>query len=186
MTSQERRSQFAALYEANRADLFAYIVRSVREENTALDILQDCFFNFVRMFQERPLPPDDRQCRMYIFKIARNLIINHSRTSYVSKVDLVEQYSSVEWSRMDQREPTPEEAVVESMEQEEQERLLQTLLADLPDEQRQAVLLRYTGQMKLEQIAEVLGVSISTASRLLKRAERAMEHASRQLREESR
>ena len=47
---------------------------------------------------------------------------------------------------------------------------MERYLADLPASQRQAFLLRYEHKLKLEEIADFLGTSLSTAKREIRRA----------------
>ena len=165
---------FARLYDANRGDIYYYILKSIRDEDTALDILQDSYTNFFRIFQERPLPPDDIQCRMYLFRIARNLMINFGKSGHRSRVDLVENYENVEYRQQGRSTSDPEAEAIDRMEAEAREDLLRSMMAAMPEDQRTALLLRYDSDMKLEEIAEVLNVSISTASRLLQKARDAL------------
>lgn len=173
---------FARLYDSARQDLYAYIYRSVREEHTAQDILQDSFTNFYRVFQQRGRAlPDDEQCRMYVFKIARNLMINHGKRAYTRRVDLVENYEEGRAARHSGRGASPEDEVVSRMQTEENEELLQESLQQLSEEHRTALLLRYQLEMRLEEIAGILSLSVSSVSRLLQRAEQALLHEGQKL-----
>lgn len=160
--------KFKSIYDANSRDLYAYIVRSIREENTAQDLLQDTFLNFINMFRDKPLP-EDTSCRMYLFRISRNLIINHVRTAYSRRVEVTD---TIE--RELDRSQNPELTVLDQISREEASRLLQGLLDTLPEDQKTAMILRYFHDMRLEEIAEVLDTSVSTAYRLLKRGSQKM------------
>lgn len=160
------------MYNDHREDLYAYLVRSVREENTALDLLQDVYLNFFRAYREKELPPDDVQCRMYLFRTARNLMINHSGRAYSRRVQLVAGYTGEERSVTATVQANPEDEVVDRMSLEADEQRLEQLLTLLPEQERSALVLRFTLNGKLEDIAGVLGVSVATASRLVQRAQR--------------
>ena len=157
--------RFEDLYLENREDLYVYIHRFLREENTARDILQDTFLNFFRIFKDRELP-GKVDCRKYLFRAARNLSINHSQRAYARKVSLTPDYAEVRRSTGE----TPEEQVLAKMEREETEARLQEYLKLLTEQERTALHLRFHSEMRLEEIADVLEVSISTASRLVQRA----------------
>ncbi len=158
--------KFESLYSDNRDDLFIYIIRSMHDENTASDILQDTFLNFFKHFDGKELL-DDRESRMYLFRIARNLMINHTKTAYMRKVDLTEM-SNMSSDRSSN--PGPESQIVGKIERDQQESILKDLLAHLNEEERTAVVLRFYHEMKLDEIAEILDVSISSASRLVRKS----------------
>lgn len=176
--NQDLEQVCSRLYTANKDDLYIYILRSVRDESSSMDILQDAFCNFYRVFQKKDLPPNDTECRMYLFKIARNLLINQSRTAYSRKVDLVESYETTSLNQTSNT--TPEDQVLNRMEREEAELLLQSILRELPEKERSILNLRYQANLKLEEIARIMEISISTASRLLKKAEHSLEYKGRQ------
>ena len=166
--------RFTRIYENVRNDLFAYIQRSMRHEDTALDILQDAFYNFCRIYQDRDIP-DDVQCRMYLFKIARNLMINYGKKVYNRRVDLVESYDEPgAVSRAGGQGPTPEDEVLSELHAREMEQVLGELLATLKEDLRTVLLMRYQSNMRLEDIARLMDLSISTISRMIQKAEQAL------------
>lgn len=161
--------RFEELYRQNQKDLFSYVIRSIREENLTLDLLQDVFLNFFNIYRNKPLP-DDIQCRMYLFKIARNLIINHGNKAYTRKVELIAEYSGAETPVMGKQEGNLEDRVLGELHEIELERQLQDLLSRLIESERTVLLLRYAMDMNLEEIAAVMDISTATASRLVRRA----------------
>lgn len=165
--------RFARIYENVRDDLFAYIQRSMRHEDTALDLLQDAFYNFCRIYREREVP-DDLQCRMYLFKIARNLMINYGKKVYNRRVDLVESYDESAAVARTLRGQTPEDQVLNRLNVEESEQILSELLGDLREDLRTVLLLRHQSGMRLEEIAGIMDLSISTISRMIQKAEQAL------------
>lgn len=165
--------RFARIYDNVRDDLFAYIQRSMRQEDTALDLLQDAFYNFCRIYQDREVP-DDVQCRMYLFKIARNLMINYGKKVYNRRVDLVESYDDASAISRTRNGPTPEDQVLSEMHEEESEKILAELLGTLKEDLRTVLLLRYQSNLRLEDIAGIMNLSISTISRMIQKAEQAL------------
>jgi len=157
----QKQKKFEQLYGDNRAHLYAYIIRSLRDENAALDILQDVFLNFFRIFSDKEFS-DDIHARMYLFKIARNLIINYVNTAYHKKVDISENLDLTKAREV-------ADGIVEQMNLEESEVKLQILLNKLTEEERTALILRYQQDMKLEEIAKILDMSVSSVSRLIKK-----------------
>lgn len=162
----DAQKKFEELYRDNREAIYYFLYRLLREEDTAQDILQDVFLNFFKIYQNRTLP-DDLACRRYLYKIARNMVINYKKRAYTRKVELVPEYIG-----MQSQNPGPEEQVLAEIQQEEDERELRLLLGMLTEKEATALVLRYSSDMRLEDLAEVLEISISSASRLVQRASR--------------
>ena len=168
--------RFERIYEDNARDILTYLLRSVREEATARDLLQDTFLNFFRIYKEKPLP-DDTGCRMYLFRVARNLMINHGKSGYKQRVNLVAEYT-------DSTEPSstelPDAQYFRKEEVKHAEELIQKMLDQLDERSRTAVLLRFQEDMRLEDIAEVLKTSVSTVSRTIQKAQKRLSELSKQ------
>nr|WP_246050553.1 sigma-70 family RNA polymerase sigma factor [Leptospira langatensis] len=159
---------FEKLYNKNKDHLFSFIRRSIQDESTALDLLQDTFLNFFKHYTNKELP-DEQVSRMILFRIARNLMINHGKSYYQKNVALVGEETS---SLFGSKAQGPESQVIEEMEAQNLGKILSELLATLPEEQKTAIELRYSQSCKLEEIAQVLDLSVSGVSRLLERAEK--------------
>jgi RNA polymerase sigma-70 factor (ECF subfamily) len=65
-----------ALFAAHQAGLLRYLRRAVGHPDTARDLAQDVF---VRVARAGTVPPTDDERRAWIFRIARNLAIDHRR-----------------------------------------------------------------------------------------------------------
>ena len=66
----------AALFAANQHRLFKYFCRAVGETETARDLTQDVF---VRVSKGTIPAASDGEVRAWLFKIDRNLAIDHNR-----------------------------------------------------------------------------------------------------------
>nr|WP_244283024.1 sigma-70 family RNA polymerase sigma factor [Leptospira neocaledonica] len=159
---------FEKLYNKNKDHLFSFIRRSVQDESTALDLLQDTFLNFFKHYSGKELP-DEQVSRMILFRISRNLMINHGKSYYQKNVALVGEETSSLFSSKGQG---PESQVLDEMEAQNLGKIVGELLNTLPEEQKTAIELRYSQGCKLEEIASVLDLSVSGVSRLLERAEK--------------
>lgn len=171
MTDQTK--EFEAIYNSVKRDLYVYILRSVRDEDQASDLLQDSFVNFIKIFKDR-LVPDSRGARMYLFRIARNLIINRYRSSQNKK-----EAGNVDTDLLSDLSNPEKDAILDESDH-NIITLLEDLLEILTEDERTAVLLKYMQKMRLEDISSVLGVSLATASRLVKRSiQKMLEEAKR-------
>ena len=167
--------RFERIYEDNARDILTYLLRSVREEATARDLLQDTFLNFFRIYKEKPLP-DDTGCRMYLFRVARNPMINHGKSGYRQRVNLVAEYTDSTEPSANER---PDNQYFRKEDVKQAEILIQQMLDQLDERSRTAVLLRFQENLRLEDIAEVLDTSVSTVSRTIQKAQKRLAELSK-------
>ena len=71
-----------ALFAAHQAGLIRYLSRAVGHKDTARDLTQDVF---VRVVRAELLPSADTERRAWLFRIARNIAIDHQRKQYVRR-----------------------------------------------------------------------------------------------------
>ncbi len=84
MLSEKRLNE---LYSLHRKELFVYIFRFCRSEETAEDILHDCFENLIRYSIRYPL--EDVNIRSFLYRTAHNLAANHlKRDRHFGRVNL--------------------------------------------------------------------------------------------------
>jgi RNA polymerase sigma factor (sigma-70 family) len=138
--------------------IFDFLYKYCGDEEIALDLLQETFYRFYKRYANTSL--SEEQSLMLLFTIAKNYSINYSKK--FSTVKENKSYFEVHEAKNVSFEKREELIDME-------ERLRKCLLL-LPEEERTAVILKNIDDMKLSQIAEIMGVSISTASRLVARA----------------
>jgi len=152
------------LYAAHSRELYVFLRRFLGDGDLAEDVLQEVFISFYQYYQTRPLPEDLARVKGLLYRIGSNLSKNHMQSFHRRKVDY-------------RAELLPgEDAPVNSLEEdamaEETLRELQELLLLLPEKERRLLILRHVQSMRLEEMAEIEGVSISQVSRQIKKAER--------------
>jgi RNA polymerase sigma-70 factor (ECF subfamily) len=130
------------LYEKHGRALLAYACSFVSDYSAAEDVLHQVFVRLLRGDIEITGPPV-----AYLYRAIRNAALNtlrrHSRE--------VELDSNAGWL---ESPPGMEEMGV----------ALQSVLRNLPEEQREIIVLRVWGQMSFEEAAAVVGISPSTAA----------------------
>lgn len=95
--------------------------------------------------------------RAYLYKIAANVCIDYSRKKTMEQLpDDLQEYDS-------------------QLEQIESDSNFMWLLRHLPDEQREVVLLRFVHELKVREIAEVIGVPMRTVQSRLRSALKRLE-----------
>jgi RNA polymerase sigma factor (sigma-70 family) len=149
--------QFAALYERHHKALYRYCRSIVRHEEDAQDALQSTMTRAYAALQEKP---HDFDLRPWLFRIAHNESVSILR----------------------RRRPTQEldaelaalGGVDERAELQETLRIFRQDLADLPDRQRSALVLRELNGLRPAEIAELLETTPGAVKQSLLEARRAL------------
>ena len=136
--------------------LLSFILRRVKSQYDAEDILQD---TFVQAYKNLATYDNRWQFSTWIYTIANRLIISFFRKNKINATTLEENsIATLETS-------------FENIEIREQTNIFWEKLSDnLPDNQFSAIWLKYAGQMKVKQIAEILGKSEANIKIILFRA----------------
>lgn len=143
--------------------LFRYLFRLVRESATAEDLFQQTWMRVaehIRRYDPR------RPFEAWLFSVARNLAIDHLRRYRPESLDEPLPSGGARGELVAAEGPSSLDAVLAR----EREQRLAEALAGLPAIYREVLTLRFEEEMKLEEIAEVLGAPLSTVKTRLRRA----------------
>jgi RNA polymerase sigma-70 factor (ECF subfamily) len=156
----------SALVTRYQNRLFRYLLRIVREQAEAEDLFQQTWLRVAEKI--RGFDPQ-RNFEAWLFTLARNLAIDHLRRIRPESLDEpVSRDPAAETAsaRLVSKEPAPFDRVLES----ERSSHLVGALARLPMINREVLTLRFEEEMKLEEIAQVLGTPLSTVKSRLRRS----------------
>lgn len=142
MTSPEPHSWCEALYEAKAAELILYGRALGLSHGEAEDVAQETFLALMQM----PQPP--REPEHYCVRSYRNRARNHNRSLWRR---LTRELESLRWF-----EKSPDEG--------EAERAAMACLADLPEDQREVIVLKIWHRFTFEEIGRLLEISPNTAA----------------------
>lgn len=158
---------FAALYEAYAPRVYGLLVRMVRSRDLAEDLLQDTFLRVARMISEYS---HDGRFEAWLFRIAANLARDHvrkvGRRGTMTPLDAATDDSDP-WEPADTRDGSPDAG----LDRQEQVAALEAAIAELPDDDREIVLLRHYADLPFREIAELMGAPLGT---VLARGHRAL------------
>jgi RNA polymerase sigma-70 factor, ECF subfamily len=167
------RLKISNIFLDHNRKIFGYLYSSTGNSDLAHDLTQDTFLNFMKSFENRPLPVN-KVCVAYLFRTARNLLINHSRNFRKERPTDQDSLEAVASDR-----PEPQESVIQSFETERRLNILNKVMLSLEESQRTVLILRYEQDLTLQEISEILNLTVSSADRLLKKAERSALDAGR-------
>lgn len=151
---------FETLYGRHRVRLYRFLLRQLRDGALADELFQDIW---QRVIAAREGWRPEALFTTWLFRIAHNRLADH-------------------WRALQHRPPAPDNAdertervpdpdtPERSLSEFEQRRRLQCALDELPEEQREVLLLRLEQELTLEEIGEVTGVGRETVKSRLRYA----------------
>jgi len=152
---------FAELMNRHQTKIYSYIYSMIGSGGKADDIFQETFTKVITKMDDTY--NEQGKWIAWVMRIAHNATIDHIRKQK-RFVDVSTDYD--EESNTDFYDRLPDEDLVsaqEQLEKDEDKSSLMKHIADLPDEQRQVVMLRHYYEMPFKEIAELTDVSINTA-----------------------
>jgi RNA polymerase sigma-70 factor (ECF subfamily) len=148
---------FEALYARHRTPLYRYIARQAGDDALANDLYQATWERVIRARQRyRP----DAPFGAWLFRIARNQLIDHWRS----------QKPTVAADDVPLAADAPDPP--ERHDADASRALLRRTVSELPDDQRDAMLLKLDGGFSLQEIAVITGVGRETVKSRLRYAVR--------------
>ncbi|HYL78624.1 MAG TPA: sigma-70 family RNA polymerase sigma factor [Bryobacteraceae bacterium] len=143
--------------------LYRFLIRLVQDPALADDLFQQ---TWLRVMQK--IGGYDARARFdtWLFSVAHNLAVDHLRRQRSRSLDEPDESGMVAADRLASSGPDPFEEFVES----ERAAMLAEAMQELPAIHREVLSLRFEEGMKLEQIAEVAAVPLSTVKSRLHRA----------------
>ena len=145
--------------------LYRFLLRMVREPATAEDLFQQ---TFVRIIEKIGQYNARSSFETWMFTVARNLAIDHLRRQQGFSLDVTDESGGTRADRL----VSASRGALDTLLEYERAVLLAAAVAELPVIHREVISLRFEEDMKLEEIAEVVGIPLSTVkSRLLRALE---------------
>jgi len=127
--------------------VLTFSTRLLHDGEAADDVAQE---TFLRVWINRTeIQPG--QLRAYIFRVARNLVVDETRKRRVRG-------RATDTTGISTTVPRPDQVV----ERDEQHEAIQHAVDSLPPKRREAFILAYLHELSYKEVADVLGVSVST------------------------
>ncbi|WLS06286.1 RNA polymerase sigma factor [Shinella oryzae] len=154
MGSQGRDTRNEA-YVAYRAELVRYATPILGSREDAEDIVQEAFVRFVPEAADEP-----SRLKSYLYRIVRNLAFDTRRRR---RLEARGHPDDTPWWGLPQNHDTPEEQVLLC----DRVRQVEAVMEMMPTQKRIALEMHRFGGYRIEEIARHLGVSTSSAHRLI-------------------
>jgi len=153
-----RQSAIEVLIRRHQKRVYSYIFLLVKKQDVAEDIFQETFIKVIKSLKEGKYI-DTNRFSSWAMRIAHNLIIDHFRREKQSKMLSKDAYEVDILNHPRYSDKTVEEEIVF-------EQILtdvRALIEQLPEDQREVILLRHYSDLSYKEIAEQTNVSINTA-----------------------
>lgn len=147
MTRADRENHVEALIRANASDLLAYLERRIDPRADAADVLSETFI--VAWNKVGRAPSDEIGGRMWLFTIARNMLLNARRTTR-------RRLAATDRLRRELDQSPPRTDIAESL-------AVRDVVRQLPADLRELVELVHWDGFSLVEAARITGISASTA-----------------------
>ena len=161
------RAAFVTLVEKYKQPLFSFVFRTLRDETETEDVAQN---TFLQVWKSRARYERTAKFTTWLFTIARNLCLNEIRRRSRHPAESLEETHPEHDDRPsrqyeDKKVFLPTENVLHG----ELAKKIEEALAELPENQRTAILLCRQDEVSYEEIAEILGCSLSATKSVIHR-----------------
>lgn len=158
------KAEYTKLLAEHRDRIYSLALNNLRNSDDAADITQETFLRLWR--HEGPM--NDRQARAWLLRVCHNLCIDHVRRrqtvrTYFGTPDS-DAVDCLPAARNTSHNPESR------LEQDRRRQLLLRGMASLPTETRSIMVLHYFQHMKIQEIADSLGIKSGTIKVRLHRA----------------
>ena len=159
-------SAFSALYESTQRDMYYIALKYMKNEEDAMDVLQD---SYIKAWQSLATLKDPASFRAWFGRIVANTAKNalaKKRPMLFSQLE--GENDEGEQFALDIEDEKSEFQPERSYTQKETQELVHELIDSLSDEQRLCILMYHLDDQSIKDIAETFGISENTVkSRLL-------------------
>ncbi|MDZ4839122.1 MAG: sigma-70 family RNA polymerase sigma factor [Bacteroidota bacterium] len=145
------------LFQRHKNKIYTAIFLLVKDSDLAEDIFQDTFVKVILTLKKGNYQEEGKFIP-WIMRIARNLVIDHFRKSNKIPIvtdsdgnDILDSISIADENREDQ------------LVKEQTEERVRQMIQQLPEEQKEVLILRHYANLSFKEIAELTDVSINTA-----------------------
>lgn len=148
---------FNLLVDRYQSKVFTTIFLIVKDQDVAEDLLQDVFVKVLHTFNSDKYN-EEGKFQPWVMRIAHNMAIDHFRKAKRYPTILLEDGSNLLNSLSFAEDSSEEQRI-----KEETLAWVRNLIDELPEAQREVVIMRHYLDMSFQEIADQTGVSINTA-----------------------
>jgi RNA polymerase sigma-70 factor (ECF subfamily) len=156
-TLRGNRRAFEELVRKYERKIFSFVVRMVRNEDTAVDLTQDFFFKIFTVLDKYNF---EYKFSTWAYRICYNLVIDHLRKNQ-TQVDSLDDDSVTPRDLLSSENINREDGF-HSLAREETRDYVWRIVDQIPLKFRELILLRYIQDLKYEEIADITNLPVGT------------------------
>jgi len=150
-------SALSTLITRHKQKIYSFIYSKVYDRDVTEDVFQDTFIKVIRTLKLGKYN-EEGKFLPWVMRIAHNLVIDHFRkNSRMPKFDNNQEFNI--FSVISDSSLNAEKTIIKEQVQEDVRRLIE----ELPEDQKQVLVMRMYNDMSFKEISENTGVSINTA-----------------------
>jgi RNA polymerase sigma-70 factor, ECF subfamily len=150
-------SALSILINRHQSKIYGFIYSKISDRDISDDVFQDTFVKVIKTLKSNSYN-EEGKFLPWVMRIAHNLIIDHFRKGKRMPMSRDTEEFSVFSKMTDQSQTAEGEMITEQIEND-----LRKLIEELPDDQKEVVMMRMYQDLSFKEISELTGVSINTA-----------------------
>ena len=147
----------AILINRHQSKIYGFIYSKMPDRDVADDIFQDTFIKVIKTLKSNSYN-EEGKFLPWVMRIAHNLIVDHYRKN--KKMPMLRETEEFSiFNILTDSSPTIESLLISDV----IEKDVQKLILELPDDQKEVLMMRIYQDLSFKEIADLTGVSINTA-----------------------
>ncbi len=147
----------ATLIERHQAKIYGFIYSKIQDRDVCEDVFQDTFVKVIKTLKTKSYN-EEGKFLPWVMRIAHNLVIDYFRKSKKMPMQRDNDEYSI-FSFISDNSPNIESRIIT----EQVELDLSRIIEELPDDQKEVLIMRIYQDLSFKEIADLTGVSINTA-----------------------
>ncbi|HEY0046049.1 MAG TPA: sigma-70 family RNA polymerase sigma factor [Flavobacterium sp.] len=147
----------ATLITRHQSKIYGFIYSKISDRDISDDIFQDTFIKVIKTLKSNSYN-EEGKFLPWVMRIAHNLIVDHYRRNKKMPMYRETEEFSI-FSIMSDNSPNIESQIITSQVESD----LKKLIEELPNDQREVLVMRMYQDLSFKEISELTGVSINTA-----------------------
>jgi RNA polymerase sigma-70 factor (ECF subfamily) len=147
----------SVLIHRHQSKIYGFIYSKLADRDLADDVFQDTFIKVIKTLKSNSYN-EEGKFLPWVMRIAHNLIVDHYRKN--KKMPMLRETEEFSiFNILTDSSPTIESLLISDV----IEKDVQKLILELPDDQKEVLMMRIYQDLSFKEISEITGVSINTA-----------------------